>query len=72
MSGIPKITTEQFEDRMEWLCSGAGGELAEPYSAAARSWPEAEPWDRTIERLDEIGRVAKRCAKHLRELGEAI
>lgn len=54
---IPQLSGEQFEDRMEWLSGAAGFELA------AR---------RTVEQLEEISRVAKRCAKHLRELGEAI
>lgn len=53
---IPKLSRDQFEAQMEWLFGPASWELA------------ARP---TVEQLEEISRVAKRCAKHLRELDEA-
>lgn len=70
MSGIPRINTEQLEDRMEWLTGAAGWELRKLYGGALYR-PSEESWVPVIEKLDELSRVAKRCAKHLRELGEA-
>lgn len=55
---VKAITCEQFNDRLEWLRSSAGKELAEPYG---------QPLE---QQLDEVKRVAQQLAKHERECRE--
>jgi hypothetical protein len=61
---IPKLSGEQYGDRMEWLMGAAGYELANVYVAGVgRAKVRA-----ICEQLDEMSRAAEQCARYLREL----